>query len=60
MPIYEYICEVCKTPFDFFHVRKDEVVECPKCDSKKVEKQVAKSGSFILKGRGWAKDRYGK
>ncbi len=48
MPIYEYQCEDCKTPFEVFvrSVFHPPVVWCPECGSEHVEKQVSSvSGS---------------
>lgn len=63
MPIYDYKCINCGKDFEYFHVRSDDKVpECSHCGSKheKHEKQISKNTGFILKGRGWAKDKYGK
>lgn len=41
MPIYEYLCKVCKNKFDYLILPgKDEQVECPSCGSLDIEKQV--------------------
>lgn len=66
MPIHSYTCQRkgCNHEFDVFykvqsHVEKEEPQEeCPKCGSKKKKRMIAKKTSFVLKGRGWAKDRY--
>lgn len=66
MPIYDYECKKCKNQFDvhyssFSAVKELEPVEkCPHCGSKRKTKIVSKGTSFVLKGSGWAKDRYGK
>ncbi len=42
MPTYEYRCEGCKKPFEIVRaisVGKSKPVKCPKCKSKKVERQ---------------------
>ena len=36
MPIFEYECKDCSHQFEFLQFRRDEKVNCPKCDSKKV------------------------
>jgi putative FmdB family regulatory protein len=41
MPVYEYICKVCKKSFEVFravaqHEKKAET--CPKCRSRKIER----------------------
>lgn len=33
---------------------------CPQCGSIEKDKQVSTGTGFILKGSGWAKDRYGR
>ncbi len=65
MPIYDYLCTKCEHKFDhhfqtFSEAEKFESkLKCPKCKSVKKEKLISDS-SFQLKGKGWAKDRYGK
>ena len=66
MPIHDYKCLECQTPFEVFYqtqsaVKKEEPKEkCPKCDSVKKQRLISKGTSFQLKGPGWAKDKYGK
>lgn len=65
MPYYQYRCKNkdCETEFEEFYssIKKAEEeepeTECPKCGSKDKER-VPSLSSFILKGAGWAKDRY--
>ncbi len=33
MPIYEYVCEACKGPFEKLILSKAEPVACPSCGS---------------------------
>ena len=33
MPIYEYVCEDCKTRFEHLVLRSEERVACPSCGS---------------------------
>jgi putative FmdB family regulatory protein len=40
MPLYEYICQECDNEFELL-VRGDEKPECPKCHSKKLERQLS-------------------
>ncbi|MHC4884318.1 MAG: FmdB family zinc ribbon protein [Planctomycetota bacterium] len=40
MPIFEYTCKKCGELFEEL-VRSDTVVECPKCGSQKVEKELS-------------------
>lgn len=63
MPIHEYVCKKCKNQFDIFYTsqsaveREEKDEKCPKCSSTK-KKRLIKNTSFVLKGSGWAKDRY--
>jgi putative FmdB family regulatory protein len=57
MPIYEYVCNKCKKAFEFFHLRQDEVAECPECKSKEVTKQVS-APDHVINGAS-AKNNYG-
>lgn len=65
-PLYDYKClnPKCKNEYEVFYssqsavVREESEEKCPKCESKKKEKLVSKSTSFILKGKGWYKDGY--
>lgn len=43
MPIYEFICESCNTPFEKFVLSAREVkgVVCPRCGSTMVKKLVS-------------------
>lgn len=43
MPIFEYICEECRKPFEKL-VQKDEKVECPMCHSDHLAKQYSRFG----------------
>lgn len=50
MPIYEYICEECRNPFERIVLSKTERIACPKCGSERniqrysVVNTVAKGG----------------
>ena len=33
MPIYEYICEECQTPFEKIVFNQQQEIACPKCSS---------------------------
>ena len=33
MPIYEYVCEACKNPFEKLLLSKTEPIACPSCGS---------------------------
>ena len=41
MPIYEYICDDCKTPFEKVVFNKQQEISCPKCASKKATIQLS-------------------
>ncbi len=41
MPIYEYHCRGCRRTFEQIVLSKREKVSCPKCNSKRVEKQLS-------------------
>ena len=43
MPIYEFICESCNTPFEKFVLSAREVkgVVCPRCGSSSVKKLIS-------------------
>ena len=43
MPIYEYICESCRKPFEKLVVG-EEAVFCPNCDSGTISKQYSRFG----------------
>lgn len=50
MPLYEYVCDACRTPFEKLVARWGDAVDCPGCGSARVEKQlstfaVSRSGS---------------
>ncbi|MBL8855002.1 MAG: zinc ribbon domain-containing protein [Planctomycetaceae bacterium] len=40
MPIYEYRCQSCQAEFEVL-VRGSEKPECPKCESKKLERRLS-------------------
>ena len=41
MPIYEYVCDKCQTPFEKLVLNKTEKIACPKCASKKNTMQLS-------------------
>lgn len=67
MPTYLYECPT-HGEFEYQHSITEELEECPICvkgletnpygDVHKVKRLIAKGGSFILVGSGWAKDNY--
>jgi putative FmdB family regulatory protein len=63
MPTYLYKCSV-HGEFEHEHAITEQLEICPICQTEhrlvpeKVERLIAKGGSFILNGSGWAKDNY--
>lgn len=41
MPIYEYRCMGCNREFEYLVIGNDNSVSCPKCDEKRVERQMS-------------------
>jgi putative FmdB family regulatory protein len=41
MPIFEYLCKECGHPFEKIVPRYDSKVDCDKCQSENVEKQLS-------------------
>jgi putative FmdB family regulatory protein len=61
MPIYQYLCGDCghKTEEIRKFNERHEPAECDKCSSKNTKKvEISEGGTHILKGTGWARDRY--
>lgn len=58
---YEYICNACNESFiKEQSIKDDPETVCPNCSKEgDVQRLIASSGSFILKGDNWAKDNYG-
>lgn len=58
--INDYKCKKCGKEFEYMSVRSDDRPEC-ECGAKEeeLEKQIPKETSFVLKGKGWARDNYG-
>ncbi|MBN1283847.1 MAG: zinc ribbon domain-containing protein [Anaerolineae bacterium] len=54
MPIYEYQCQECGTPFELFvrSISKPVSVECPNCGSVDVRKGVSAFASKVVGGNG--------
>lgn len=55
MPLYQYTCQDCDNDFDMLVNRGDEV-ECPKCQSKTLEKQPSLPGMPKVKAAGGCGD----
>lgn len=60
MPIYEYQCSSCNVRSEVTRgIKEEEVVpRCSTCDDHPKMVRVITTTSFILKGKGWAKDGY--
>jgi putative FmdB family regulatory protein len=41
MPIYEYICEDCRAPYEKLVFKTGQPVECPSCGSAKAQMQLS-------------------
>lgn len=41
MPIYEYLCEECSTPYEKLVLSKSEKIACPKCGSARKTQQLS-------------------
>jgi putative FmdB family regulatory protein len=41
MPLYEYLCNACRTRFERYVRAFGEAVACPECHSSAVEKQLS-------------------
>jgi putative FmdB family regulatory protein len=54
MPIYEYVCKECGTPFEelVLSISKEKEVICPNCESKNVQKKISLFGTQIAKSGG--------
>ncbi len=51
MPLYQYVCQKCDNDFEEL-VNSGDEVECPKCRSKKLERQTSMPGMPVVKGAG--------
>jgi len=47
MPIYEYICDDCKSQFEKIVINRQQEISCPKCSSKKATIQLSVFSSAI-------------
>jgi len=50
MPMYEYVCQECEHPFESLVFDKDEPVQCPKCASARVAKQLSVPSAVVADG----------
>jgi putative FmdB family regulatory protein len=54
MPLFEYRCKDCGEKFETLVLSSSEEIECPKCGSKKTEKQMSMFASAGVNGSGGA------
>ncbi len=52
MPIFDYKCEKCGATFEKLVPHADDKVECEKCGSKKVAKQLSTFSASVNDGVG--------
>ena len=50
MPIYEYICDDCKTPFEKIVLNRQQEVSCPNCSGQKATIQLSVFSSSVPGG----------
>ena len=61
MPTYKYHCFKCEVSFEVEHgIKEDPEVKCAICESSEHVIRLISRTSFVLKGKGWAKDGYSK
>ncbi len=41
MPLYDYTCQKCEHTFETLIFNDTETVECPQCQSRKVDRQMS-------------------
>jgi len=41
MPIFEFTCEECGLEFEVIKIKKRELVKCPKCGSRSVNRRMS-------------------
>ncbi len=52
MPIYEFKCLNCSNCFEKLVFRKNQTIECPKCHSEHINKQMSRFGFKAGKSTG--------
>ena len=56
---YNYKCSACNLEFEIEQKISDAaLVDCPLCSANKKLTKIISAPTFILKGKGWAKDGY--
>jgi len=41
MPLYDYACRRCNHEFESLVANAEEAVECPECNSRRIERQMS-------------------
>jgi len=59
MPVYEYQCIKCNKIFEKFQNIKN-IKKTITCECGSTAKKIISNTSFVLTGKGWAKDGYSK
>lgn len=59
MPLHEFICRDCAHQFEEIlrNYDPDLIVQCPQCDSTKIEKLVSLTGGYYIMGNNGASTR---
>jgi putative FmdB family regulatory protein len=56
---YEYLCKACNHQWEADQSIKEAPLKiCPRCGAEQAQRQISRSGGFILKGGGWYSDLY--
>jgi putative FmdB family regulatory protein len=56
---YEYLCKACNHQWEAEQSIKEAPLKiCPSCGAEQAQRQISRSGGFILKGGGWYSDLY--
>jgi putative FmdB family regulatory protein len=50
MPIYEYICDDCKSQFEKIVINRQQEISCPKCSGKNAKIQLSVFSSALAGG----------
>ena len=58
--MYEFKCKECNHNWQVMckMSERDNVKECPQCNSENIKRLISSGTTFILKGSGWASDNY--
>jgi len=53
MPVYIMKCPNCKKEFDFYKLKSDSILICPKCGNKEGFEKLPTSAAIMFNGEGW-------